>query len=72
MHEEFFGILLQYPNKMGCIEDYSAISHYCKKQKSLLLCATDLLALTLLKPPGEFGADIVIETIPKIWCANGV
>ena len=34
MHEEFFGILLQYPNKMGCIEDYSAISHYCKKQKN--------------------------------------
>ena len=71
MHEEFFGVLLQYPNKMGCIEDYSAISHYCKKQKSLLLCATDLLALTLLKPPGEFGADIVIGSSQRFGVPMG-
>lgn len=65
-HSEFelepdvFGILLQYPNTEGTIEDYSAICEAAHSNDALVTVATDLLALTLLTPPGEWGADIVV------------
>ena len=69
--KDFFGMLVQYPNKFGDIKDFSKLSNYCKKNKSLLICATDLLALTLIKPPGEIGADIVIGSSQRFGVPMG-
>jgi len=55
-----FGVLVQYPNTFGRIEDHSALAEAVHARGALLAVATDLLALTLVTPPGEWGADIVV------------
>ena len=55
---QVFGALVQYPNTHGQIIDYSELATWVHAQEGLLIAATDLLALTLLTPPGEWGADI--------------
>jgi len=57
---EVFGVLLQYPSTTGEVVDYSALCEAVHAQQALISVATDLLALTLLRPPGEFGADVAI------------
>ena len=57
---ELFGILLQYPATTGEIEDHAALVEAVHGKGALVCVASDLLALTLLKPPGEWGADIVV------------
>jgi Glycine cleavage system protein P (pyridoxal-binding), N-terminal domain len=63
--KNYFKILIQYPNKLSNIKDFTKLSTYYKKNKSLLLCATNLLALTLLKPPNEINTDIIINSSQK-------
>ncbi len=58
--DELFGLLLQYPCSTGEVEDYSALIDSIHEKGGLVAVAADLLSLTLLKPPGEFGADIVV------------
>lgn len=53
----YFGALVQYPNDKGSVEDYRAFIHAAHGAGALVAMATDLLALTLLTPPGELGAD---------------
>ncbi|MGJ3245364.1 MAG: aminomethyl-transferring glycine dehydrogenase [Elainellaceae cyanobacterium] len=55
-----FGALLQYPATDGSICNYQEFIDRAHDAKSLVTVAADLLSLTLLKPPGEFGADIVV------------
>jgi glycine dehydrogenase len=55
-----FGILLQYPNTFGQINDYSALAEATHARGGIVAVATDLLALTLIASPGSWGADIVI------------
>jgi glycine dehydrogenase len=55
-----FGVLVQYPTTDGRIEDYAAVTQRAHDAGVQVVAATDLLALTLLKPPGEWGADIAI------------
>src|SRR6202008_409596 len=55
-----FGALVQYPATDGRIEDHADLARRLHDEGALLVVATDLLALTLLRPPGEFGADIAI------------
>jgi glycine dehydrogenase len=55
-----FGVLLQYPCSTGAVRDYSAIVQAAHARGALVAAAADLLALTLLTSPGEWGADIVI------------
>lgn len=55
-----FAILLQYPDKTGEVKDYTALVQKAKENKIKIIVATDLLALTLLTPPGEWGADVVV------------
>jgi len=55
-----FGVLLQYPNTFGQINDYAALVEAVHARGGLVAVATDLLALTLITPPGEWGADIVV------------
>lgn len=57
---EAFGVLLQYPDTFGSINDYQAIADAVHARGGLVAVATDLLALTLIAAPGEWGADIVV------------
>lgn len=54
------GVLVQYPDVNGHVADFSILADKVHSNGSLLSVATDLLALTMLKPPGEWGADIVL------------
>lgn len=56
--KEICGLLVQYPDVNGNIENYETLASKAHSHGALVTCATDLLALTLLKPPGEWGADI--------------
>ncbi|MCB9099311.1 MAG: aminomethyl-transferring glycine dehydrogenase [Anaerolineales bacterium] len=55
-----FGVLLQYPATGGAILDYEPFCRQARAAGALVVIAADLLALTLLRPPGEFGADVVV------------
>lgn len=55
-----FGVLLQYPDTFGGIGDYKATAEAVHARGGLVAVATDLLALTLIAAPGEWGADIVV------------
>ncbi|TAM61684.1 MAG: glycine dehydrogenase (aminomethyl-transferring) [Rhodanobacter sp.] len=55
-----YGVLLQYPDTFGAIHDYRALADAAHARGALVAVATDLLALTLLAAPGEWGADIAI------------
>ncbi|WP_312767048.1 aminomethyl-transferring glycine dehydrogenase [Pseudoxanthomonas mexicana] len=57
---DYFGVLVQYPASSGWVEEWSKDADIIHAHNALFVVATDLLALTLLKPPGEMGADIVI------------
>ncbi len=60
--ENLFGIFFQYPNSDGNIKDYKKFVDKAHESKLMVAVATDLLSLTLLTPPGEFGADVVVGT----------
>jgi len=68
---EFFGALLQYPDTTGTVIDYSAFAEYAHTQDAFVIAATDLLALTLLKAPGEWGADIAVGTAQRFGVPMG-
>ena len=65
------GILLQYPNTFGAIEDYRALADRAHGVGALVVVATDLLALTLLAPPGEWGADVAIGSAQRFGVPMG-
>ncbi len=67
----YFGILLQYPDMEGGIEDYQEIIADAHKHEVLSVVAADLLSLTLLKPPGEMGADVVVGTTQRFGVPMG-
>jgi len=58
--DDVFGVLLQYPDTKGNVKQLSALCEQAHKNGALVIMASDLLALTLLKSPGELGADIVV------------
>ncbi len=66
-----YGILLQYPASDGRVEDYAAIVEAAHESGALVTVATDLLALTLLKPPGEWGADVVVGSAQRFGVPMG-
>ncbi|MBP7468496.1 MAG: aminomethyl-transferring glycine dehydrogenase [Thauera sp.] len=68
---EVFGVLLQYPASTGEVTDYAAIVAAAHDRKALVVVAADLLALTLLKPPGEFGADVAIGSTQRFGIPMG-
>ncbi len=69
--EKVFGALVQYPDTFGAIHDYSGFAEKAHAVGALLTVATDLLALTLIKPPGEFGADIAIGSAQRFGVPLG-
>ena len=68
---EFFGALVQYPDTTGTVIDYSRFAEYAHSRDALVIAATDLLALTLLKAPGEWGADIAVGTSQRFGVPMG-
>ncbi|MFQ5807518.1 MAG: aminomethyl-transferring glycine dehydrogenase, partial [Phycisphaerae bacterium] len=69
--QDLFGILLQYPNTYGSVHDYTDLVRRAHEAGALVVVATDLLALTLLKPPGEFGADIAVGSSQRFGVPLG-
>ena len=67
----FFGALIQYPNSNGSIEDYTAFIETVQAVNGYTVLATDLLALTLLKSPGELGADVAIGSAQRFGVPLG-
>jgi len=66
-----FGILLQYPATDGSIYDYAVLIEQAHQVGAIATVAADLLSLTLLKPPGEFGADIVVGNTQRFGVPLG-
>ena len=60
LEHDSFGVLIQYPDTYGKVEDHAALVQAVHARNGLVAVATDLLALTLLTAPGEWGADIAI------------
>jgi glycine dehydrogenase len=70
-NRKFCGILLQYPTTDGSVFDYSAVISAAHAGGALVVMAADILALTLLKPPGEFGADIAVGSTQRFGVPIG-
>src|SRR5574340_277341 len=68
---EFFGTLLQYPTTDGYVGDYSEFVNRAHDAGAYVVVATDLLALTLLRPPGEFGADVAVGSSQRFGVPLG-
>ena len=68
---ECFGVLLQYPQTLGSVEDYRELVEAAHAQGALVAVATDLLALAMLTPPGEWGADIAVGTAQRFGVPLG-
>ena len=69
--ETWFGAILQYPNSNGEIEDYAGFTKAVQLIGGKVAVATDLLALALLTPPGEWGADIVFGSSQRFGVSMG-
>jgi glycine dehydrogenase len=69
--EGAFGVLVQYPSTDGRIRDWSGLAERAHQAKALVVMATDLLALTLLRPPGEIGADIAVGSAQRFGVPMG-
>ncbi|MGB1271645.1 MAG: glycine dehydrogenase, partial [Endozoicomonas sp.] len=68
---EVFGVQLQYPGTYGNITDIGSVIQAARGQKAMVSVATDLLALVLLKSPGELGADIVLGNSQRFGVPMG-
>ena len=66
-----FGALVQYPATDGAIYDYSDVIRQAHDAGALVVVAADILALTLLKPPGEFGADVAVGNTQRFGVPLG-
>ena len=69
--KDICGVLVQYPDINGTINDYASLTESLHTSGALVVCATDLLALTMLKPPGEWGADIVVGNSGRFGVSLG-
>ncbi|MBP6660659.1 MAG: aminomethyl-transferring glycine dehydrogenase [Chitinophagales bacterium] len=69
--EEYFALLVQYPNGNGEIVDYSSIIKSCKEKEVYVVMAADILSLALLTSPGELGADITIGNSQRFGVPMG-
>jgi glycine dehydrogenase len=69
--KSFFGAIVQYPNDKGSIEDYREFIHEVHSNNAFVVMATDLLALTLLTPPGELNADCAVGSAQRFGVPLG-
>ena len=69
--EDVFGALVSYPGSSGEVRDFTAVAALLSAAKALTVAATDLLALTMLKPPAEWGADVAIGSAQRFGVPMG-
>jgi glycine dehydrogenase len=69
--EKVFGALVQYPDTFGAIHDFAPFAEKVHAAGAMLTVAADLLALTLIKPPGEFGSDIAVGNAQRFGVPLG-
>ena len=69
--ESCFAVLIQYPGKHGEVTDYVEFASKVKEKEIAIIVAADLLSLTMLKPPGEWGADVVVGTTQRFGIPLG-
>ncbi|HEY1770309.1 MAG TPA: aminomethyl-transferring glycine dehydrogenase [Chthoniobacterales bacterium] len=70
-NEKTFGVLLQYPATDGAIYDYETFVRQAHEAGALAIVAADILALTLLRAPGEFGADVAVGSTQRFGVPLG-
>jgi glycine dehydrogenase len=68
---DFFGVLVQYPGASGAVRDLTEVTEAAHGRGAQVVVAADLLALTLLKAPGELGADIAVGTTQRFGVPYG-
>lgn len=66
-----FGLLIQYPNTFGELSDLTEVIEEAKSKETLVIMATDLLALTIIKSPGEWEADIAVGSAQRFGVPMG-
>ncbi len=69
--DDFFGVLVQYPSGDGSVNDYSDFFNQADKLKVNKIVIADILSLALLKPPGEFGAEMVVGSTQRFGVPMG-
>ncbi|XOD68698.1 MAG: aminomethyl-transferring glycine dehydrogenase [Flavobacteriales bacterium AspAUS03] len=69
--DDFFGMLLQYPDASGEVFDHQSLVRQATERDIAVVVAADLLALTLLKSPGEWGVDVVVGTTQRLGIPMG-
>ena len=68
---EFFGVIVQLPGASGRVTDWSALVSQAHERGALVAVGADLLALTLIAPPGEFGADVAYGSAQRFGVPMG-
>jgi len=69
--QDLYGVLIQYPNNDGSVEDYESLIASAKDNNVFVSVAADLMALTMLKAPGEMGADVVVGSSQRFGIPMG-
>ncbi|KAJ8286615.1 hypothetical protein GJAV_G00041160 [Gymnothorax javanicus] len=70
-NKDVCGVLFQYPDTEGGVHDFTGLVERAHKAGALACCATDLLALCMLRPPGEFGVDIALGSSQRFGVPLG-
>src|SRR6266540_3123161 len=68
---DFFGVLLSYPGAGGALRDHQSLVDSAHQRGAQVVVAADILALTLLRPPGEIGADVVVGSTQRFGVPIG-
>ncbi len=71
VNDNWLGVLIQYPDAIGAVEDYTSFVSKCKEMDIMVAVATDLMSLCLLTPPGEWGADIAVGNSQRFGVPMG-
>lgn len=71
LNDSLFGAVVQYPAANGDVNDYSTLAEALKQKEITLSVIADLLSLTILRPPGEWGADVVIGSTQRFGIPMG-
>lgn len=69
--DDYFGVLIQYPDAEGQIHDYRNFASKCNEKEIQVVVAADILSLALLTPPGEWGADVVVGNTQRLGVPKG-
>ena len=64
--KSFSGVMVQYPDTFGCVNDYEDFAAAAKQEKCVVVAASDLLSLAILKPPGDWGADVCVGSAQRL------